>query len=265
MSHNQAKALQPQGDTNKIEGNVPRWQHWKRRSEPGQSKSQQNVKQESGSRGRQSASSTSSQASRKSCHRCGRMHNPATCPTKQWQCYNCSKQGHTSTVCMARKKVNPRVNQMDEDTSSQGQGESDESLVLGHIGNLDWNKKEEAYQVELCMESQQVKMEVDSGACRSVMHKSDFFKLSSNELQPVRFKLNVITGENVNILGQPLVNVEFMGSSEQLPIIILNSASKFAPLMGRDWIAKFNPSWKNVLLKVNNVEQSMKDKDELIL
>ncbi|KAK4884865.1 hypothetical protein RN001_001136 [Aquatica leii] len=162
------------------------------------------------------------------------MNNPATCPAKQWQCYNCSKHGHTST------------------------GESDESLVLGHIGQLDWNKKEDAYQVEVRIEGQQARMEVDSEACRSVMHKSDFVKLSCNKLQPDRFKLNVITGHNVNIEGQSLVNVEFMVRPEHLPIVILNSINKFAPLMSRDWITKFIPSWKNALLKVNNVKQSPK-------
>lgn len=33
------------------------------------------------------------------CHRCGRLHNPQTCPARFWTCNNCSQQGHTAPNC----------------------------------------------------------------------------------------------------------------------------------------------------------------------
>lgn len=35
----------------------------------------------------------------KPCFRCGRKHNPNTCPAKSWQCFKCKSVGHTSKVC----------------------------------------------------------------------------------------------------------------------------------------------------------------------
>lgn len=41
-------------------------------------------------------------------------------------------------------------------------------------------------------------MEVDSGACKSVMHVEDYNKILSHlRLEPVDFKLKVVTEENM--------------------------------------------------------------------
>ncbi|XP_040175177.1 uncharacterized protein LOC120908322 [Anopheles arabiensis] len=39
------------------------------------------------------------------CHRCGRAHNPTTCPAKAWKCYVCGKMGHVSSKCRFAKKT----------------------------------------------------------------------------------------------------------------------------------------------------------------
>ena len=36
------------------------------------------------------------------CWRCGRRHNPSTCPARFWTCCNCQQQGHTSRKCGRR-------------------------------------------------------------------------------------------------------------------------------------------------------------------
>lgn len=36
---------------------------------------------------------------RNQCHRCGKWHNPATCPAKDLQCHSCWKMGHTFNMC----------------------------------------------------------------------------------------------------------------------------------------------------------------------
>ena len=41
----------------------------------------------------------------KSCYRCGRFHDPATCPAREWKCYTCQRLGHVSTCCRSRQKV----------------------------------------------------------------------------------------------------------------------------------------------------------------
>jgi hypothetical protein len=38
------------------------------------------------------------------CFRCGRKHNPDTCPAKEWECFFCKVKGHTSKMCKGRRK-----------------------------------------------------------------------------------------------------------------------------------------------------------------
>jgi hypothetical protein len=42
--------------------------------------------------------------SRSQCFRCGRKHNPDTCPVKEWECFFCKVKGHTSKMCKGRRK-----------------------------------------------------------------------------------------------------------------------------------------------------------------
>ena len=43
-----------------------------------------------------------SQSTQPECWRCGRHHNPATCPARGWKCYTCQQSGHTSRKCVRR-------------------------------------------------------------------------------------------------------------------------------------------------------------------
>lgn len=90
-------------------------------------------------------------------------------------------------------------------------------------------------------------MKVDSGACRSVIHIVDYKELLSDvEVEPVNFKLKIVTRENVIIVGQILVNVKYEKKQFMLLLVVLRSKSRFIPLLGRNWLNIFNPNWKNV-------------------
>lgn len=71
--------------------------------------------------------------------------------------------------------------------------------------------------------------------------------LSHLSLEPVDFKLKVITGENVIIIGQVLVQIIHNGKKVKLLLIILNSKTRFIPLLGRNWLISFNQNWKSVI------------------
>lgn len=40
----------------------------------------------------------------KNCFRCGRAHNPESCPAKQWTCYACGMVGHVLSLCRSKNK-----------------------------------------------------------------------------------------------------------------------------------------------------------------
>nr|CAH7754377.1 unnamed protein product [Callosobruchus chinensis] len=118
------------------------------------------------------------QMPRKSCFRCGRKHDPEKCPAKEWECFKCRKRGHTSHVCRGSN-----VHYMEED-SQEGEQEScdveedEESLLLlGFLSSLEY-RRENPLQVCLVIGGRKVPFEIDSGACRSVMHKKIMISIS---------------------------------------------------------------------------------------
>ena len=81
-----------------------------------------------GRRGQGQHKSVSNSRRFESCFRCGRHHNPATCPARDWKCYTCGRKGHISTYCVSEgesdesgaetddhRNENRRVAQMSED------------------------------------------------------------------------------------------------------------------------------------------------------
>lgn len=105
--------------------------------------------------------------------------------------------------------------------------------------------------IELSVEGKTVSMEIDSGACNSILHQKDYEKkFRSLKLQPHRAKLKVVTGQPVEILGKIIVSVMVCyknGNSKMfpdLPLIIISSKNRFTPLCGRNWLAIFFPQWR---------------------
>lgn len=104
-----------------------------------------------------------------------------------------------------------------------------------HVYSLSKTKENESLKVKLQIDDKVVLMEVDSGACKSVMHVEDYNKILSHlKLELVNFKLKVVTGENVIIIGQILVTIIHNGKKFKLLLIVLNSINKFIPLLGRN-------------------------------
>lgn len=132
------------------------------------------------------------------CHRCGvRKHDPEVCPAKDWDCFKCQKKGHTSRVC---RKVN--VNTLEElDDCESSQDEDD--LVLGFLSSIQDKYKEKPVHINLEVKGKPIIFEIDTGACRTVMHIKDYRKyLSDLNLFNVKYDLKVLTGDGVKIIGE---------------------------------------------------------------
>lgn len=174
----------------------------------------------------------------KSCFRCARKHNPEGCPARNWECFSCNKKGHTSRVC--RKKSVNLVEQQEP-----GHDSTEEDDFVGFLSKLSGDM-EGAEKVELELEGRKVLFEIDSGACRTVMHELDFRKyFPEYPLVPVTYNLKVITGQNVLILGETKVSVNVLNDFVvKLPLVVLRGAHKFVPLLGRDWLRELVPDWR---------------------
>ncbi|KAF2888333.1 hypothetical protein ILUMI_17840 [Ignelater luminosus] len=174
-------------------------------------------------------------------YRCTRKHDPESCPAKNWECYHCHKKGHTSRAC--RK---PTVNVLVKEIKENGEPDEEDSLDLGFISEIQ-SENEKSFMVKLQIEGRLVDFEIDSGACKTVMHLLDYKKLFSRlKLYHVGYNLKVVTGESVKIIGEVKVTVACKNKIYCLPLVILDGSRKFMPLLGRNWLNVLKPNWKNL-------------------
>ena len=89
-----------------------------------------------------------------------------------------------------------------------------------------------------------LEMEVDTGAALSVISKSTYDQLWSDEsappLKPAAAKLKTYTGEQIRVVGAITVEVEHNHQQKRLGLLVV--AGKGPSLLGRDWLSKITLS-----------------------
>ena len=99
--------------------------------------------------------------------------------------------------------------------------------------------------VEVKMNGESVRMEVDTGAAVSVMSQSSYERIRDN--QPLResgLKLKTYTGEIVSPQGVAAVDVVYQDQQSQLPITVVEG--NVPNLLGRDWLSKLRLRWEEL-------------------
>lgn len=167
------------------------------------------------------------------CGLCGkRFHPESHCPARNWSCYACGKKGHTSTVCAQTQQR--RINMI---------------KMMSDYVNTDTNP----HELEVNLEGHTVMMEIDSGACASVVDQLFFYKfLSHVQLCHCNNSFLVLTGESIQVLGYASVGVTVGGVKRELILYIVKSNQSFKPLMGRNWINVLWPTWRNFFSITSN-------------
>uniref|UniRef100_A0A1B0CQW9 CCHC-type domain-containing protein n=1 Tax=Lutzomyia longipalpis TaxID=7200 RepID=A0A1B0CQW9_LUTLO len=112
-----------------------------------------NTRFNSQKRGR--SASGASGRDQKKCRRCGKFfHDPEKCPAKQWKCFICQKEGHTSLVCTRKER------------SGQEKAASER---VQRVNCLRTEETAVAHTVTLPIEGTPTTMEVDTGAGPSLI------------------------------------------------------------------------------------------------
>ncbi|XP_011872492.1 PREDICTED: uncharacterized protein K02A2.6-like, partial [Vollenhovia emeryi] len=206
----------------------------------------------------------SSSTGKTKCGRCFRVHwDNNKCPAINWKCFSCNQKGHTAKSALCKNKINEvaaeEASQEEPDTDVNNPSELGwlrESGEMYFLNTLWRCKGNESLRIQLPVENKVIIMEVDSGACKSVIHINDYKKWYPKiRVEPVTFQLRVVTGEQVNIVGQISVSVRYQKKVFALPLVILDSKSRFTPLLGRNWLNILNPHWKQVVDTKMSVEQ----------
>lgn len=183
------------------------------------------------------------------CKRCARHHNEETCPAWEWECFTCGKLGHTSRVCKQKsnERIRSQVNKMEMDSTESNESQDtintvNTVTVIGAIQHY-------PLKFEIEVETTQMKFEIDTGACVTIMSKFEYFELFEN-IPYVRTEksLSSISGHKLVEFGTITVNVKFGIKKEKLEIVIINSDNHFCALMGRNWLDILMPHWRNALV-----------------
>lgn len=206
-------------------------------------------------------------------NRLGSRPNQRTQDTKKgryanYQCYTCHEFGHTSKMCrknqskratnghsssFTNKQVKRgrrnKVNDIEEAAGGSSEGETEDDLDLGHLNNI---VSKGPVFIEVSVNGVILKMEVDTGACQSVIHRKDQLKLFPEAtLSNYRASLSVITGDPVNIMGFINVNIAKIteaSSVRENKLIVLDSKRNFIPLAGRTWLDILFAGWRTFFL-----------------
>ena len=109
-----------------------------------------------------------------------------------------------------------------------------------------FNVKVAPYMINVDINGQGVKMELDTGASRSTISEFVYNKCLANvELKQSNVKLRSYTGEFVDVLGEIVVPMKYQGKMYSDMSLIVVKGDKPA-LLGRDWLGKIKLDWKSI-------------------
>lgn len=198
------------------------------------------------------------------CRRCGRRHDEKTCPAVNWQCFTCSRTGHTSVMCFSKSKGSNNNkshgekssnNNTDKSKSAHGSTSTVKVVRWGEppeekgTTKVVRNTPSQAMYKTITIEGCPIQMEVDTGAVFSLI-SFDLYKEKFSHLNLSESNVNLITvtGDPIRIRGEIIVRV---GPGERrLQLVVVSDDRTFVSLLGRTWLDELSPGWRNKLFEL---------------
>lgn len=141
-----------------------------------------------------------------------------------------------------RDDVESESEESDEDVKS----EDDEALYLGSLKQ--GNQGKNPLLIKLCLDTQVIEFEIDTGACVSVLSYMDYRRAFRRKpIMPFYESLKVVSGKRPMVEGYITVKVKSL-SGEQLgkaDIVIVKTNDNFRPLLGRDLMSTLFSDWRS--------------------
>ena len=165
----------------------------------------------------------------------------------------CHKRGHISRKCRNRQKGDGQSKRKEQTPNSgkpqnyldrEGEEEQANNYTLYSLGE----QKAEPYVVEVLLNEESVKMEVDTGAAMSVIGEDTFKALKKKhpqlKLNETKVRLHTYTGEQVKVTGQVKMFVKYEEQEAVLPVLVIQG--KGPNLIGRNWLQEIKLNWRNI-------------------
>ena len=180
------------------------------------------------------------------CTRCGGNHSSATCRFKEATCFSCSKKGHLARVCRQRNN-SLRTNYVDKMTTEGGETAQDKEDADSY-SLFAFKEKQQCwkpYFVELYLNKRPFHMQIDTGSSITLISEAMYQKsLRDVQLQTSTVKLHTYTGEEVPVLGNIVVDVNYKQQTHKLALTVVKGDGP--SLLGRDWLEVVNLDWREV-------------------
>lgn len=177
------------------------------------------------------------------CYRCGGKHSASVCRFKQEKCHHCLKVGHIVRMCR-NKKTPQKTHYVEQETDKSLAGGDDENS-FGLYTVYTASNGNDGYEVDMNIEGQNMKMQLDTGACVSLISEIIYKRsLTHLPLSPCKIPLSTFSGESIPVLGRVLVNVKYEQQVANLPLVIVKGDRP--ALMGRNWLKTFKLNWKEI-------------------
>ena len=136
----------------------------------------------------------------------------------------------------------------------------DEQGVAGNfsIFKVEDETAEPAILIHIKMNGSKIPMELDTGATLSVMSEETWKEACpTTTLRQSSARLSTYSGEPLTVLGKAMVDVEYEGQTERLPLQIIKGSGP--DLFGRNWLSKIRLIWPTIK-KISNELDSVLDK-----
>ena len=190
------------------------------------------------------------------CYRCGRPnHEPSTCRLRDSTCHFCKKKGHIAPACRAKKSSNrsqrgvgPSKYRQQQtqyvlvsDEQTQTVSSDQEELSLFAIGE----RTSRPLYAKVLVNGTKLRMEIDTGVAVSIISEKKQHALFPDvPLQSSNIKLKAYTGEQMPVVGQMPVPVQYGKQTAELVLIVV--AGDGPSLLGRSWLQKLRLDWKTI-------------------
>ena len=210
------------------------------------------------------------------CYRCGKTgHSSNSCYFKDQNCRKCGKKGHIAKVCRSSSSVSKskdkesKDKEKDKTTSTSKQKLNNHKMELNSqthdtpnleaLFNVD-NSTTPVITVTPTVNGIQLPMELDTGASVSLISERTWREqFQAAPLESTSVVLKTYTGQNLRVLGQLTVDVQYEQQRNSLPLLVVTGQGP--PLLGRNWLAHIRLNWQQVRLSINTLST---DIDQLL-
>lgn len=189
----------------------------------------------------------------KQCIRCGNdKHSfPDKCPAIKSRCRACNDVGHWDCVCIKSgnaitkgRKSDVKAIRATDETSDSDDVYEDNFSFIGHVSAI----SDERYTITVMINDQEIVMEYDTAAARTVIGSHTWLQIGSPQLMPTA-TLTAYPAFTIPMMGEADVTVKIGTKVRHLHVAVTKDSG--IPLFGKDWMEAFDlrPQCSYVLLK----------------